>query len=136
MDSFRKISLHSRLWIAVLAAGTWSTAPASADAAGVIGLGIHGLYAQYPYYLYPPGCRVGGGALDCSRAGLRPPLKLGVQFSRTQLSRKRSSLSGDGRDHRNQVHKPVLTVELTAWQRSPTASSATCGAGATRSAAP
>src|ERR1700757_70878 len=66
-------------------------------------------------------CRVGGGALDCSRAGLRPPLKLGVQFSRTQLSRRRSSLSGDGRDHRNQVHKPVLAVELTAWQRSPTA---------------
>src|SRR6516225_8898594 len=66
-------------------------------------------------------CRVGGGALDCSRAGLRPPLKLGVQFSRTQLSRRRSSLSGDGRDHRNQIHKPVLAVELTAWQRSPTA---------------
>ena len=40
-------------------------------------------------------CRVGGGALDCSRAGLRPPLKLGVQFSRTQLSRRRSSLSGE-----------------------------------------
>src|ERR1700757_3487845 len=66
-------------------------------------------------------CRVGGGALDCSRAGLRPPLKLGVQFSRTQLSRRRSSLSGDGRDHRNQAHKPVLAVELTAWQRLPTA---------------
>src|SRR6516165_8301196 len=66
-------------------------------------------------------CRVGGGALDCSRAGLRPPLKLGVQFSRTQLSRRRRSLRGDGRDHRNQVHKPVLAVELTAWQRSPTA---------------
>jgi hypothetical protein len=31
-------------------------------------------------------CRVGGGALDCSRAGLRPPLKLDVQFSRIQLS--------------------------------------------------
>ena len=46
-------------------------------------------------------CRVGGGALDCSRAGLRPPLKLGVQFSRTQLSRRRSSLSGNGRDHRD-----------------------------------
>ena len=64
---------------------------------------------------------VGGGALDCSRAGLRPPLKLGVQFSRTQLSRRRRSLRGDGRDHRNQIHKPVLAVELTAWQRSPTA---------------
>src|SRR5215472_1355162 len=40
-------------------------------------------------------CRVGGGALDCSRAGLRPPLKLGVQFSRTQLSRRRSSPGGE-----------------------------------------
>jgi len=28
-------------------------------------------------------------------------LKLGVQFSRTQLSRRRSSLSGNGRDHRD-----------------------------------
>jgi hypothetical protein len=60
MDSFRKISLHSRLWIAVLAAaalsiGTWSIAPAPANAAGVIGVGIPSLYAQYPYYPYPPG---------------------------------------------------------------------------------
>src|SRR5258708_39439958 len=30
-------------------------------------------------------CRVGGGALDCSCAGLRPPHKLDVQFSRIQL---------------------------------------------------
>ena len=62
MDSFRKISLHSRLWIAALAAAalsiaTWSFAPAPAIAAGVIGVGIPlpGLYAQYPYYGYPPG---------------------------------------------------------------------------------
>src|SRR5215467_14650342 len=60
MDRFRKISLHSRLWIAVLAAaavsiGTWSTAPTPANAASVIGAGIPGLYAQYPYYPYPPG---------------------------------------------------------------------------------
>ena len=59
MDSFRKISLHSRLWIAVLAVaalsiGTWSIAPAPANAGGVIGVGIPSLYAQYPYYLYPP----------------------------------------------------------------------------------
>ena len=66
-------------------------------------------------------CRVGGGALDCSRAGLRPPLKLGVQFSRTQLSRRRCSLSSDGRYHRNQVHKPVLAVKLAAWQCLPAA---------------
>jgi hypothetical protein len=60
MDSFRKISLHSRLWIAVLAAaavsiGTWSIASAPANAGGVIGVGMPGLYAQYPYYPYPPG---------------------------------------------------------------------------------
>jgi hypothetical protein len=60
MDSFRKISLHSRLWIAVLAAaalgiGAWSIAAAPANAGGVIGVGIPGLYAQYPYYPYPPG---------------------------------------------------------------------------------
>ena len=47
-----------------------------------------------PVYFSTP-CRVGGGALDCSRAGLRPPLKLGVQFSRTQLSRRRSSPGGE-----------------------------------------
>jgi hypothetical protein len=56
MDSFRKIWLHSRLWIAALAAaalsiGIWSIAPAPAKA-GVV---IPGLYAQYPYYPYPPG---------------------------------------------------------------------------------
>ena len=60
MDSLRNISLHSRLWIAVLAAaalsiGTWSIAPAPANAGGVIGVGTPGLYAQYPYYPYPPG---------------------------------------------------------------------------------
>ena len=54
MDIFRKIWLHSRLWIAVLGAaalgmGTWSFAPAPANA------GVPGLYAQYPYYPYPPG---------------------------------------------------------------------------------
>ena len=31
-------------------------------------------------------CRVGGGALSCLRACLRPPLKLDVRFSRIQLS--------------------------------------------------
>jgi hypothetical protein len=59
MDSVRKISLHSRLWIAVLGAatlsvGSWSIAPAPANAGVVIGVGIPGLYAQYPYYPYPP----------------------------------------------------------------------------------
>ena len=55
MDIFRKIWLHSRLWIAVLGAaalgmGIWSFTPAPANAGGV-----PSLYAQYPYYPYPPG---------------------------------------------------------------------------------
>src|SRR6516165_3856900 len=66
-------------------------------------------------------CRVGGGALDCSRADLRPPHKLDVQFSRIQLSRRRSPLSGDGRDQRDKIDKPELAVELAAWQRCPAA---------------
>jgi hypothetical protein len=44
MDSFRKISLNSRIWTAALAAaalciGTWSIAPAPANAGGVYGGG-------------------------------------------------------------------------------------------------
>src|SRR5215813_3404223 len=66
-------------------------------------------------------CRVGGGALDCSRAGLRPPPKLDVQFSRIQLSRRRCPLSSDGRDQRDKIDKPELAVELAGWQRCPTA---------------
>src|SRR5271166_4748365 len=58
----------------------------------------HSLVARLSPHLW---CRVGGGALDCSRAGLRPPLKPCMQFSRTRLSRRRSSLSGDRRDHLN-----------------------------------
>src|SRR6266568_481216 len=66
-------------------------------------------------------CRVGGGALDCSRADLRPPPKLDVQFSRIQLSRRRCPLSSDGRDQRDKIDKPELAVELAGWQRCPTA---------------
>ena len=62
MDSFRRISLHSRCWIAALGAaalsiGTWSIAPAPANADAAVGVGIPfpGLDAQYPYYPYPPG---------------------------------------------------------------------------------
>ncbi len=61
MDNVRKISLHSRLRIAALATaalsiGTWSVAPLPANAGVVIGVGVPfpGLYAQYPYYPYPP----------------------------------------------------------------------------------
>src|SRR6516165_1817039 len=57
----------------------------------------------------------------CSRAGLRPPPKLDVQFSRIQLSRRRSPLSGDGRDQRDKIDEPKLAVELAGWQRCPTA---------------
>ena len=59
MDSFRKISLHSRLWIdglvaAALSIGPWS-APANAGGVVSVGIPFPGLYAQYPYYRYPPG---------------------------------------------------------------------------------
>src|SRR5208282_5077173 len=57
-------------------------------------------------------CRVGGGALDCSRAGFRPPLKLDVQFSRIQLSRRRSHLSDNEGEHRGKVVVPALAVRL------------------------
>src|SRR5208283_4993777 len=57
-------------------------------------------------------CRVGGGALDCSCAGLRPPHKLDVQFSRIQLSRRRPHLSDDEGEHRGKVAVPALAVRL------------------------
>jgi hypothetical protein len=57
MDSFSKISLHSRLWIGALVAAlsivTWSLAPAPANAG--VGIPFPGVYAQYPYPPYPPG---------------------------------------------------------------------------------
>lgn len=72
-----------------------------------------------PIWALPSARRVGGGALDCSRADLRPPHKLDVQFSRIQLSRRRYPLSGDGRDQRDKINKPELAVELAEWQRCP-----------------
>ena len=68
-----------------------------------------------------PHCRVGGGAGedDVSPAGLRPPLKPDMQFSRIRLSRRPGVPGGNGRDQTDQVHKPVLAVELGAWQRLP-----------------
>jgi hypothetical protein len=44
-------------------------------------------------------------------AGLRPPLKLDVQFSRIQLSGRRTIAGGYGRDRTNEVYKSKLTVE-------------------------
>src|ERR1700687_4085070 len=66
-------------------------------------------------------CRVGGGALGCPRADLRPPHKLDVQFSRIQLSRRRCPLSGDGRYQPNKVDQPELAIERAARQRFPAA---------------
>src|SRR5215472_4012659 len=83
--------------------------------------GSRGRSFRSPAVPHLPRCRVGGGAFDCSHAGLRPPLKLGVQFSRTQLSQRRSFLSSDGRNHRNQVDKPILSIELAAWKCFPSA---------------
>ena len=45
-------------------------------------------------------------------AGLRPPLKLHVRFSRMQLSRRRSpSPRGQGRNQADQAHQPQLAPE-------------------------
>ena len=49
MDSVRKISRHSRIWIAALAAAALGIGTAHAG-----GIPVPGLYAQYPYYPYPP----------------------------------------------------------------------------------
>jgi hypothetical protein len=62
MHSVRKISLHLYLWMAALTGaalsiGTWSVAPAPANAGVAIGSSIPFpglLNAQYPYYPYPP----------------------------------------------------------------------------------
>src|SRR5215813_13540209 len=64
-------------------------------------------------------CRVGGGALGRPRAGHRPPLKLYVQFSRIQLSRRLTLPRRNGRDQLNQVHQPVLAIQLGFRQLSP-----------------
>jgi hypothetical protein len=44
-----------------------------------------------------------------------------VQFSRIQLSRRRSLLSGNGRNEPNKVDKSQLAVELRRWQFPPSA---------------
>jgi hypothetical protein len=43
-------------------------------------------------------CRVGGGALGCPHAGLRPPLKRSVQFSRTPLSQRHATSVGGSKE--------------------------------------
>jgi len=46
------------------------------------------------------------------RAGHRPPLKLYVRFSRIQLSRRLTLPGCNRRDQLNQIHQPVLAVQL------------------------
>src|ERR1035437_658392 len=53
------------------------------------------------------------------RAGHRPPLKLYVQFSRIQLSRRLTLPRCNRRDQLNQVHQPVLAVQLGFRQLPP-----------------
>src|ERR1700738_175428 len=53
------------------------------------------------------------------RAGHRPPLKLYVQFSRIQLSRSLTLPRSNRRDQLNQVHQPVLAIQLGFRQLSP-----------------
>src|SRR5229473_103172 len=52
-------------------------------------------------------------------ASHRPPLKLYVQFSRIQLSRRLTLPRCNRRDQLNQVHQPVLAVQLCFRQLSP-----------------
>ena len=61
-------------------------------------------------------CRVGGDALA---RGSPSPLKLYVQFSRVQLSRRLSLPGCNRRDQLNQVHRPVLAVQFCFRQPSP-----------------
>src|SRR5215472_3904268 len=64
-------------------------------------------------------CRVGGGAL--ASAGLRPPRKLHVQFSRMQLSRKRDHQRPwtQGRNQRNQANQPQLATKTPRRESAP-----------------
>ena len=55
-----------------------------------------------------PRCRVGGGALGYPHAGLRPPLKRSVQFSRTPLSQRHAnSVGGSKESVRSSVQGPT-----------------------------
>src|SRR5205809_3670337 len=66
------------------------------------------------------GCFVNvGSEVARLRAGRRPPLKLYVQFSRIQLSRRLTLPRCNRRDQLNQVHQPVLAVQLGFRQLSP-----------------
>jgi hypothetical protein len=55
-----------------------------------------------------PRCRVGGGALGRPHAGLRPPLKRSVRFSRTPLSQRHATRVGGSKESvRSSVQVPT-----------------------------
>lgn len=62
-------------------------------------------------------CRVGGGAPSSPGTGLRPPLKPDMQFSRIQLSRRRSCARLNGRNQTNKVHLVDQRVDLPLARR-------------------
>src|SRR5262249_40756062 len=62
-----------------------------------------------------------GSEVARKRAGHRPPLKLYVRISRIQLLRRLTFPKCQGRYQSNQVHKPVLTVQLGLRQLPPAA---------------
>src|SRR5262249_59723763 len=58
--------------------------------------------------IQPQRCRVGGGALGCPHAGLRPPLKRSMQVSRTPLSQRHAtSVGGSKESVRSSVQGPT-----------------------------
>src|SRR5262245_59596876 len=78
------------------------------------------LLRRFPVYAAFPRaeCRVGGGAAHV--ADLRPPLKLHMQFSRMQLSRKRGAgPRRQRRDQTNQAYQPQLAPEARRREHLP-----------------
>src|SRR5215467_3580092 len=65
--------------------------------------------------------RVGGGAQFDEHAGLRPPLKLHVQFSRMQLSRRFPTGWARAKVKCEQTDKPHLAVQHRLRQLFPPA---------------
>ena len=54
------------------------------------------------------------------RAGLRPPLKLPVRFSRMQLSQRCSPLKCKRKNQSHQIHQSHLAIQLGAREQLPT----------------
>jgi hypothetical protein len=67
--------------------------------------------ARYRYFSWPfTFSRVGGGAQPEDRAGLRPPLKLHVQFYRMQLSARAPSWRTRLKMKFQQAYQPQLAI--------------------------